>query len=222
MSDQPQETEMQESEAAAASAETRDALEAAIAANPAQVASFVERLGLVNELLDTTQLATSAMDDEMVKRLAGMSSLLMESADGLATEETAQLSATVGENADELDSALEKVLRLERAGTLDELADLADATTLLTSAMDDEMVMRLARTGSSLGEVAETAGDPDTVRGVETMLRAVGDAGGEPPEQLGTLGLLKSLRDPEVQRGMGFMVALARGIGGDLDQRDVE
>jgi uncharacterized protein YjgD (DUF1641 family) len=198
----------------------REALETAVAEHPEEVVSFVERLGLVNELLDTTALATSALDDEMVVRLAGTSSLLAESADGLATPETARLAASVGESAEDLEGALETLVRLERAGTLDELAELADAATLLTAALDDEMVMRLARTGSSLGEVADTAAEPETAQGIKRLLDAVGAAGGEPPEEVGALGLVRALRDPEVKRGMGFLVALARGLGTVEEERD--
>lgn len=194
------------------------ALEAAIAENPEEVAAFVRRLGLVNELLDATDLATSAMDDEMVTRLAGTSSLLVESADGLATPETASLAASVGDDAAEIESALETLVRLERAGTLEELADVADAATLLTAALDDEMVMRLARTGSSLGEVAETASEPETARGVQTLLRAVGEANDGVHEPAGAMGLVRSLRDPDVRRGMGFLLAVAREIGRGVDR----
>jgi uncharacterized protein YjgD (DUF1641 family) len=197
--------------------EARDALEAAVAEHPEEVVAFVERLGLLNELLDTTQLATSALDDEMVTKLASTSSLLAESADGLATRETAQLATSVGENAADLDSALQTLVRLQQTGTLDELAQAADAITLATSALDDEMVMKLAKTGSSLGEVADTASDPETVQAIQTMLRAMGEAGSEPPKRTGTLGMVRQLRDPEVQRGMNFLLALARGIGNDID-----
>ncbi|KAB1189061.1 MULTISPECIES: DUF1641 domain-containing protein [Haloferax] len=200
--------------------EAREALEAAIAEHPDEVVAFVERLGLLNELFDTTQLATSALDDEMVVRLSGTSSLLLESADGLATRETASLAASVGENAEDLEGALKTLVRLEQTGTLDELAQVADAATLLTSAMDDEMVMKLAKTGSSLGEVVDTASDPDTVRALQTLMRGMGEAGSEPPKRTGTIGMVRQLRDPEVQRGMNFLLALARGIGSDLDRLD--
>jgi uncharacterized protein YjgD (DUF1641 family) len=193
--------------------EAREALETAVAEHPEEIVAFVERLGLVNELLDTTALATAALDDEMVARIAGTSSLLVESADGLATPETARLAASVGENAEDLEGALETLVRLERTGTLAELAELADAATLLTAALDDEMVARLARTGSSLGEVADTAAEPETARGIQQLLGAVGEAGDEPPEAVGAVGLVRALRDPEVKRGMGFLVALARGLG---------
>ena len=226
MSDQTTETTERDAEETMVSDESpqadevRDALEAAVAEHPDEVLAFVERLGLLNELIDATSLATSAMDDEMVTKLAGTSSLLMESADGLATREMSHLAGEVGENAGELESALQKLIRLERDGTLDELAQAADAITLATSAMDDEMVTKLAKTGGSLGEVADTASDPDTVRAIQTMLRAMGEAGSEPPKRTGTIGMVRQLRDPEVQRGMNFLLALARGIGADIDAHD--
>jgi len=82
--------------------ETREALEAAIEENPEEVARLVERLGLVNEILDVTELASGALTDEMVQELAGTSAMLLESADGLATPETAELAETVGTNATDL------------------------------------------------------------------------------------------------------------------------
>ncbi|MFB6161702.1 MAG: DUF1641 domain-containing protein [Haloferacaceae archaeon] len=209
-----------EAAGAALDDETRAALEAAVAENPEAVVAFVQRLDLVNDLLVTTELATAAMDDEMVTRLAGSSSLMLESVDGLATRETAALASSVGDSADDLESALETVLRLERAGTLDELAELADAAALVTAALDDEMVTSLASTGGSLGEVADAASDPETVRGVRTLLRAVGEASRDPPERVGLLGLLRSFRDAAVRRGIGFLLAVARGVGRDLDRRD--
>jgi len=69
------------------SADERDALEAAIAANPEAVAAFVERLGAVNELLDVVSLGTAALDDEMVRSLADTGAALGEVADTAADDE---------------------------------------------------------------------------------------------------------------------------------------
>lgn len=193
-----------------------DPIADAIEENPEEVARLFRRLGLVNELLDAVDLATAAMDDEMASSLAGTGSLLAESADGVATRETVGLAKSVGENADELESALETLLRLERAGTLDDLGELADAASLATSAVDDEMVATLARKGGSLGEVADAAADPDTVRGIEAALDGIGEAGAEEAERVGVVGLLRALRDPDVQRGVGFLVAAARSTGEGL------
>nr|WP_233745585.1 DUF1641 domain-containing protein [Halobacterium bonnevillei] len=75
------------------------------------------------------------------------------------------------------------------------------------------MVRSLAATGSSLGEVAETAADEDASDGIETALTALGEADSETPERVGPVGLLKATRDPDVQHGLGYLVAMARAIG---------
>ncbi|WP_324760880.1 DUF1641 domain-containing protein [Haloarcula montana] len=188
-------------------------LEAAIEQNPEAVAEFVEHLDAVNELLDVLSLGESALDDEMVRELSSTGSMLAESADGLATDETVALAETVGENGDDLREALDTLLALQQSGTLDDLAELAEVGSLATAALDDEMVTSLAGTGAELGEVAQTASDDDTRDGIETLLESVGEAERESPKQVGAIGLFRGLRDPDVQYGLGYLLALAGAIG---------
>jgi uncharacterized protein YjgD (DUF1641 family) len=86
------------------------------------------------------------------------------------------------------------------------------------------MIERLAATGTSLGEVADTASDDDVRRGLVRTLEAVGRASAldADVESLGPLGLLGALRDPKVKAGMGHLVAIARGLGAAADGDDVE
>lgn len=103
-----------------------------------------------------------------------------------------------------------------------ELNDLLDLLALGSTAVDDEMVVLLAETANNIGTLADTATEPETVRGLESVLHAIGDAAidlDQPPERVGMVGLLRALRDPEVQMGLGFVVAIARGIGHDLNRR---
>ncbi|TKX87447.1 DUF1641 domain-containing protein [Halorubrum sp. SS5] len=195
-------------------------LEAAIAENPEAVAAFVERLDAVNELLDVLALGEGALSDEMVRELSATGATLAESADGLATDETAALAEAVGENGDDLRAALDTLLELQRSGTLDELAEVAEVGSLATAALDDEMVASLAGTGAALGEVAQTAADDDTRDGVETLLKGVGEAEREPPERVGAVGLLRGVRDPEVQYGLGYLLAVAGAIGRERAGRE--
>lgn len=188
-------------------------LEAIVADNPEEVARFLERLDVVNELLDTVALATAAMDDRMVQELSGTATELTAAADGLATPEAAELGEVTGENADDLADAIETLARLQRSGTLDDLAALADVAALASNAMDDGMVTDLAATGTSLGEVADTAADDDVARTIESLLEAVGEAGTEPTEPVGAVGLVRAMRDPEVRAGVGFFLSLAKAIG---------
>ncbi|OTF00026.1 DUF1641 domain-containing protein [Halorubrum sp. SD683] len=197
-----------------------DDLEAAIAENPEAVAELVERLDAVNELLDVLSLGEGALSDERVRELSATGSTLAESADGLATDETVGLAEAVGENGDELREALDTLLTLQRSGTLDELAEVAEVGSLATAALDDEMVASLAGTGAALGEVAQTAADDDTREGVETLLKGVGEAERDPPDRVGAVGLIRGVRDPDVQYGLGYLLAVAGAIGRERAGRE--
>lgn len=196
-----------ESDSAAESIEQTAALEELVAENPDEVARFLERVGVVNDLLDTADLATAAMDDRMVEELAETTTNLGAAADGLATEEVARLGEATGENAEDLADGLETLARLQRSGTLDDLAALA------SNAMDDDMVTDLAATGTHLSEVADTTADEDVARTLEGLLEAVGQAGSEPTEPVGAVGVAKALRDPEVKAGLGFFLSFAKALG---------
>ncbi|ESS09307.1 MAG: hypothetical protein A07HN63_00939, partial [uncultured archaeon A07HN63] len=115
-------------------------LEAAIAENPEEVAAFVQRLDAVNELLDLLDRGESAMSDEMIRSLSDTGSTLAESADGLATEESVELADTICANETELQDALESLLELQESGALDDIMELAQVLSLVSSALDDEMV----------------------------------------------------------------------------------
>jgi uncharacterized protein YjgD (DUF1641 family) len=188
-------------------------LEAAIEENPEAVAEFVRRLDAVNELLDVLALGEDAMTDEMARDVAGTAGTLAESADGLATEETVGLAETVGKNGEQLENALESLVALQQSGTLEELIELAEVSSLATAALDDEMVTSLASTGSALGELAQTAADDDARDGLETVLTSVAAAERDPPDEIGALGLLRAARDPEVRYGLGYLLSVSRAIG---------
>ncbi|ELZ00683.1 MULTISPECIES: DUF1641 domain-containing protein [Natrialba] len=90
---------------------------------------------------------------------------------------------------------------------------MADLLAPASNAMDDDMVTGLASTGTRLGEVANTATDDDVARTNESLLEAVGEAGSEPTEPVGPIGVARALRDPDVKTGMGFLLSLAKTMG---------
>jgi len=192
-------------------------LATAIENNPDAVATFVERLDAVNELLEVLELGTDALDDDMAVSLAGTAATLGESADGLATDETVALAESVGDNGESLGEALETLAALQEQGTLDDLVELAEVVSLLRDALDDDMAVSLAGTGASLGELADSAAEEDTRDGLATVLGAVGDAQSEEVSRVGTLGLVRATRDEEVQAGLGYLIVLARALGRRTD-----
>ena len=192
----------------------------AIADNPETVAALLEQSGQLSTLLDALALVEDSLDDEMVESLAGDATTLGLAATELADNGTVELGAAVGENGDELAAAVRRVAVLQRTGTLDRLTEVADAVALLTDAMDDEMIETVAATGTSLGELADTATDDEVNRGIVRMLEGVGAAGSAEAEPVGPISLLGALRDPEVKAGMGYLVAVARGIGAASPEPD--
>jgi len=199
--------------ASGADATVPPAVREAIADNPDAVARLLRQSGQLAELLDALALVEDSVDDRMIEGLSADATQLGLAATELAGEGTVELSSSVGANGDELARAIEQIAVLQRTGTLDQLVELADALALVTDAMDDRMVETLAETGTSLGEVADTAADDDVRRGLVRTLEGVGRASAEEPESLGPIGLVGALRDPEVKAGMGYLVAVARGIG---------
>ncbi|MFC6875339.1 helical membrane plugin domain-containing protein [Halobellus marinus] len=190
-------------------------VERAIAENPEAVASLLERSGQLGQLLDALALVEDGLDDEMVERLTGDATTLGMAASELAEPETARLTASVGQHGDELATTVERLAALERTGTLDRLFELADALALVTDAADDEMIETLTETGTALGEVADTAADDEVRTTLTHLLAGIGQADTDAAEPVGAVGLLRALRDPEVKAGMGYLVALARGVGNE-------
>jgi len=189
------------------------AVREAIADNPETVAALLEQSGQLSATLDALALVEDALDDEMVESLTSDATTLGLAATELAGPETVELSAAVGENGDELAAAVRQIAVLQRTGTLDRLTEVGDAVALLTDAMDDEMVETVASTGTSLGELADAATEDEVSHGLVRMLNGVGEADAGDADPLGPIGLLGALRDPEVKAGMGYLVAVARGIG---------
>jgi len=99
---------------------------------------------------------------------------------------------------------------VERLDAVNELLDVVD---LGTSAMTDEMVRSLAGTGSSLGELADTAAQDETRGGLTAMLNSVSAAEQAETTPVGAVGLMKAIRDPEIQHGLGYLLAIAKALG---------
>jgi uncharacterized protein YjgD (DUF1641 family) len=176
-------------------------LERAIHDNPEEVAERVRRMGAEDEILEG--LDTEGEDGD--GRTGG--------GEGGTT-----VHETVEQNSEEMSEALVKVAELERNGTLDELVEIADALTVLSSALDDEMVMSVAKTGGALGEVADSASDEDTVRTLESAMDSVSRAKRE-SEPMGLIGAVRASRSQEFRRSLGFLISVARNLGEELDEK---
>jgi len=103
---------------------------------------------------------------------------------------------------------------------LDLTNELLDVASLGTKAMNDEMVTSIVGKVTRLGELADSASDPKTVKNLDRLLSSLREAS-EPenqPRSTGTLAMLSQLNDPDVRRGLGFLLGLAKSLGKSLDK----
>jgi len=100
---------------------------------------------------------------------------------------------------------------------LDTVNELVEVAELGTAAMDDEMVAELARTGSSLGELADSAASDDTRSGIQVLLRALGEADANGP--VDRYDVWEGLRDGEFLAGVRYALSILRSLGRAVKDR---
>jgi len=105
------------------------------------------------------------------------------------------------------------------------LDDILDVMARLASSglLDSESIQGLARLaliieaagrGASRLESSEAVAAADRISTiVECLLKAASKLDPERVEPVGLLGLMRSLGDPDFQRGLGLLVELVRGLG---------
>lgn len=122
-----------------------------------------------------------------------------------------------------IENVLETLSELEETGTIDDLAQLAKIISLASEAIDDDMIKSTTRATVRAGELFDTAaGEPAALRNLEVLTAALSETASDPtdpPDGVGMIGLLRTLNDPSVQRGLGFALALLGELGDQLEVR---
>lgn len=186
--------------------DARRALDRAIEERPGEVIDFVENLGRANDALDGARRSTRrdrprrTPAEEFFGGFAETTSALFGAGTGAENPAAlATLATAVGTNAGDMERALRKLAALERNGTLRDLAEAGETLRQFEAELGEE--------------TADLLEDPAAAGEVGRMLRALQAAEEAPENRLSVLGFARELRDEEVQRGMGYLVALARELG---------
>ncbi len=179
------------------------------------------------ESLDTNALIAESPGDELIARLedpkvASSISLILDHADLLATlivglDGLIRRADTIGDSlasgvADARDlaataSGLGPWPKLDLAGLSDTVTRLSAALVDATPAIDRLMHSSLTdpQTADILAEVGEA------------LLEGKQAAAADPRGPKGVFALMKVTKDPDVSRGLGFMIHIARAFGRRLD-----
>lgn len=222
--------------------EGRARLERAVDEHGEDLAETLDRAAELDGLLTTAVLVLASADDDEVEHVTNSTANLVDAVDGLTTDGAADLADELGQNADDLSATLDAVLDLQRAGHLDDLLAVVTAFTeslspeeledLATTVEENgaevvdalDVVLELQREGHLEGLVdlarafSALEVEPETVEGLNALLAAVGDAQDE-SEPVSLLGSVRQLRNQDARAGLGYLIALLRGLGRRLGGR---
>jgi uncharacterized protein YjgD (DUF1641 family) len=121
------------------------------------------------------------------------------------------------EGSEALAALVEAAAKLRETGLLDLLVVLADHYEELLSTASGEEAGALAALGEAVARGAARGGalkaSPTVERATACLVEALAPEEVEKAQPLGVTGLLRALSDPQVARGLGILVHLARRLG---------
>ncbi len=130
--------------------------------------------------------------------------------DRLREEKTVDALSAIVEHIDVIKELVNNLFEFKRSGVLDDLLNAAASLRFLTEGLlTRDFIEKMAK----LQEVALVAGtnlamDTSKVDCLTYAMAAADDA-----KPVGLFGLFSALRDPEVQKGLGFLIAVLKKLG---------
>ncbi|AAB90688.1 DUF1641 domain-containing protein [Archaeoglobus fulgidus] len=121
----------------------------------------------------------------------------------------------IAENQEHLIEAIDKLVWLEKSGNLDALLGFSALIKIVQDSISDAVVERNMEMISNIGLISTKFTSDRAL----VLLNALGDAicrCEREPEPVGMVGLMKALREPEVQKALGMLLNIARELGKNI------
>jgi len=121
----------------------------------------------------------------------------------------------------------ELAVALKKSGLLGMAKQFLDKSEdMLDLMQNDTGLLRLVAVAAAILEAARRV-DPGRVYAIQTntekaftcLLEGLGSADPAKSKPRGLTGLMGALRDPDVQKGLGFIIDLAKALGGCLNRQ---
>ncbi|MDI3498496.1 DUF1641 domain-containing protein [Archaeoglobus sp.] len=121
----------------------------------------------------------------------------------------------IAENQEHLIEAIDKLVWLEKSGNLDALLGFSALIKIVQDSISDAVVERNMEMLANIGLISTKFTSDRAL----VLLNALGDAicrCEKEPEPVGMVGLMKALREPEVQKALGMLLNIARELGKNI------
>jgi|Deesub1362B_J571_1020462.scaffolds.fasta_scaffold00177_54 uncharacterized protein YjgD (DUF1641 family) len=158
---------------------------------------------VMEALLSTVKVVMDAPTDTTIASVASTLEKLMLIAD------------TAAKNSEEIVSAINKLIWLERSGTLDALISAGALIKIMQDSITDEVVARNAEMLANLGLIMSKLSDEKAMNMLNAMADAICRCEGD-IKPAGFRELIKALRDEDVKKSLGMLLNLAKELGRNI------
>jgi len=133
----------------------------------------------------------------------------------VSDKELEPLLKKIAENKEALSEAIDKLVWLEKSGSLDALLGFSALIKLVQDSISDAVVDKNMELLTNLVLISTKFTSDRALM----LFNALGDAicrCEKEPEPVGLLGLIKALREPEVKKALGMLINIARELGKNI------
>uniref|UniRef100_A0A7J2TII9 DUF1641 domain-containing protein n=1 Tax=Archaeoglobus fulgidus TaxID=2234 RepID=A0A7J2TII9_ARCFL len=123
-----------------------------------------------------------------------------------------EIEKKIEENWEAILKAIDKLVWLEKSGSLDAIVGFISLIKIIQDSISDAVVDKTSEVLSNLGLISAKFTNDRAMM----LFNALGDAicrCKKEPEPVGLIGLIKSLREKEVQKTLGMLINIARELG---------
>ncbi len=114
-----------------------------------------------------------------------------------------------------IEGAIDKLVWLEKSGNLDAIIGFVAFIKIIQDSISDAVVDRNMEMLSNIGLISTKFTSDRALM----LFNALGDAicrCEKEPEPVGLIGLMKALREPEVQKALGMLLNIAKELGKNI------
>jgi|BEDMetMinimDraft_2_1075160.scaffolds.fasta_scaffold00102_22 uncharacterized protein YjgD (DUF1641 family) len=191
-------------------------------------AESMQESGALDSLTSLTYAMKTLLDalhEETVSNLAAAAGSLIELGRAISREEVKERLLQLVDKMETISYSLEKLDDLKKSGALDSLIESAYLVKTMRDMLTDDSVSNLAGKISALVDLLPVLPELSKTLSsdaVETMLKATASPEVEEalhnPPKVGYRALISSLRDEDMQRGLGFLLVLGKAVGKKVEQ----
>ncbi len=198
------------------------------ASNFEKVVELIDKLNdpdmveTIDKLVKNAETLNKSMEN-LIGALAGISTMLNAFTDSMV-ERLASTTSEMGELLDEVNRAnvkdmLPYVSNLNAGNNMEALVDLVNAVSVMRNAFTDSMVERIVTLITDITVNLARFRVEEIGTAALSSIEKASKAAEEIPPKPGMSGLLKAIRDPEIQKGLIFALYLIRDLSQALTKK---